>query len=618
MEDDRTALMTARALAPGYEVLWYTIKDVLGQGGFGITYRATDRNLDRDVAIKEYLPTPFAYRHQDYSVKPLTGDHHENFAWGLDSFLKEAQTLAKFKHDNIVQVHSVFEQNNTAYMVMAYEHGDSLSAIYKNQPRTDQAFFEGIFFPIFEGLVEIHNFGFIHRDIKPANIYIRENQTPVLIDFGSARQTSQQQTGEMTTLVSQGYTPLEQYSSNYGEQGPWTDVYALAASMYEGIVGRKPDESLSRSACMLRSKPDTVQRLTTQDYPGFSQPFLDAVLVGLELEPEKRPQDLNEWLAVFRSEKPAQMGGSFGNFSAESGDDTTVQQPVVNITSKPETQRTTGAKRDIWGDSGQSDFPGETAADESDMDRPATRKIDAPKKKTGKGMLFGGMAAALMVGIGIGGWFMFGPGTKSQVIDKQFLATMPAPSVAFDTFLPKERVKEQLDDLSVVSTFYNEAQKLNANDARLVTGVEESYAQLKEIASTWNPAHHEDIANEVERIANLLPGKPQQRQEIAGLLSGSTQRASYDTVLQLLDSKKIVSPAGESVLDLATRLSKQDFDKIRQTDQWSSMIRQFRTAAIEKLESSDFDGAARVVEAALAIDPMDTQMNAVRDHLALR
>ena len=526
MEDDRTALMTARALAPGYEVLWYTIKDILGQGGFGITYRAHDRNLDRDVAIKEYLPTPFAYRHQDYSVKPLTGDHNENFAWGLDSFLKEAQTLAKFKHDNIVQVHSVFEQNNTAYMVMAYEHGDSLSALYKANHRGDQAFYEGVYFPIFEGLVEIHDFGFIHRDIKPANIYIRENETPVLIDFGSARQTSQQQTGEMTTLVSQGYTPLEQYSSNYGDQGPWTDVYALAASMYEGIVGRKPDESLSRSACMLRSKPDTIQRLMQSDYPGFEQNFLDAVILGLELEPERRPQNMTQWLEIFRSDEPVHIGGSFEQFTPPADDDRTVMRPPGGAhTAKPtqtinhdQATPTTGGERNIWGESAKSDFPTTDTVTDNEVVPP----IAKPEKTTSKGRrgkLMGGVTAAVLVAGGGIAYFLLGIKSDTPVIDAKMLAGLPTPSVAFETLLPKERVKQQLEDMSVISTFYNEAQKLDADDRQLLSGVEKSYDQLRSIAETWNSSSHRDITSEIERISNLLPGDNQQKSGIKALIS---------------------------------------------------------------------------------------------------
>jgi len=297
--NDTTVLMSAKPLKTGYQLSWYTIKAVLGHGGFGITYLAHDNNLDREVAIKEYLPTSFACRLNDHSVNPITRDLHSHYQWGLDRFLTEARTLAKFKHKNIVGVHAVFEKNSTAYMVMDYETGDSLSTILRNKTRTDQAMLERIFFPIFDGLINIHNFGFIHRDIKPANIYIRSDMTPVLIDFGSARQTSVQSTGDMTSLVSQGYTPLEQYSADYGHQGPWTDIYSLSATLFHTITGAKPADSVGRSARKLRNQEDPVPQLIDIDYPGFTQTFLDAINQGLALQPEHRPQTLAEWRSLF-------------------------------------------------------------------------------------------------------------------------------------------------------------------------------------------------------------------------------------------------------------------------------------------------------------------------------
>lgn len=114
------------SLKPGHKLLWYEIKKILGQGGFGITYLAHDLNLFRDVAIKEYLPIEIAVREADFSVHPVSEDHDEKYQWGLDRFISEARTLAKFRHPNIVRVHSVFEDNNTGYMVMHYEHGESL------------------------------------------------------------------------------------------------------------------------------------------------------------------------------------------------------------------------------------------------------------------------------------------------------------------------------------------------------------------------------------------------------------------------------------------------------------------------------------------------------------
>lgn len=297
--NDNTVLMSAKPLRAGYQLAWYTIKSVLGHGGFGITYLAHDNNLDREVAIKEYLPTSFACRHEDHSVNPITGSLINHYKWGLERFLIEAQTLAKFKHNNIVGVHSVFEQNGTAYMVMEYETGESLAARLAQGKACNQNELEDVFFPIFDGLTKIHDFGFIHRDIKPANIYIRHDNSPVLIDFGSARQTSAQNTGDMTTLVSQGYTPLEQYSSDYGQQGPWTDIYSLAATLHHTITGSKPADAISRSARKLRQQPDPVTQLIDIDYPGFSQIFLDAVNQGLALQQENRPQNITQWMQLF-------------------------------------------------------------------------------------------------------------------------------------------------------------------------------------------------------------------------------------------------------------------------------------------------------------------------------
>ena len=404
--DDRTQLMSATPLATGYQLSWYTILEVLGTGGFGVTYLAHDNNLDRDVAIKEYLPTSFAHRHGDQSVKPLTLGQEDNFSWGLANFLKEAKTLAKFSHDNIVRVHSVFEANNTAYMVMEYESGDNLATIIKEQGSISQDFQKRIFYPIIEGLHKIHELGFIHRDIKPANIYIRENGTPVLIDFGSARQTSLQQTSEFTALISQGYTPLEQYSSDYGNQGPWTDIYSLAATIYQGVTGKKPDDSLGRSACMLRSQPDRVARLSAEDYPGYEQQFLDATFAGLNLQPERRPQTLTDWQTLFQSHGSDRLHdrdrSEWSGQHARNGNDT---RPADDWPDTNSNQRVNTSRRDHT-------YPDRTRADDILSDtgdhapmRPARAPVldSRPAKKNGKWFA---LAASLLVAV-IGGGFLF-------------------------------------------------------------------------------------------------------------------------------------------------------------------------------------------------------------------
>lgn len=684
MVDDRTALMSARALAPGYEVLWYTIDRVLGQGGFGITYLAHDRNLDRAVAIKEYLPTTFAYRHEDYSVKPITGDHRENFVWGLGSFLKEAQTLARFGHPNVVRVHSVFEENNTAYMVMEYEHGQNLATIFKQNQNLNQAFFEQIFFPIFDGLKEIHKFDFIHRDIKPANIYIREDGTPVLIDFGSARQTTQQQTSEITTLVSQGYTPLEQYSANYGDQGPWTDIYALAATIYEGIVGRKPDESLSRSACMMRSKPDLLERLDARVYTGFSQQFLNAVFAGLKLEPELRPQSIEAWSALFSQtdqsfESPA---GFDSGFTELEDDRTRLQQrapsPSVSMSDfdafteipantsgvapgRTPTSRfsdtgfpsegnradTSASYRPAPGYSNTSaDFENTSRAytsrehtavsappyddllsfDADDLDTDSRSRTEKPTgntsrtskvgsaKKKGSGLTIAAVAVVALLGAGGAYYFMSG-GISTPGITAATLSDMPRPAQVIPTVLLKEGVLEQLDNLAKLAPLQAQAYALNADDTELVASIRRSESTLLSLAKQWNASVHGDIADSIRQVSDLLPAAVHDRNRVQGILSAAGQVSVSTQVLALMDEKRYLSPAGDSVLDKISSVSANDYQQLKSSAQWSAMMDEFSTKALEKLSQSRFDDVARITEAALTIDAENTGFITLRDFL---
>ncbi|MFZ0254324.1 MAG: protein kinase [Gammaproteobacteria bacterium] len=174
------------ALPPGYKLLWYRMEDVLGQGGFGITYLAWDGNLKIWVAIKEYLPADLAVRGTDHMLHPVADDRSGMYQWGLERFLEEAQTLAQFSHKNIVQVYTVFKANNTAYMVMRYEEGQSLAAKLRNPHFCDnatEASLLKLLFPLLDGLAAVHAVHLIHRDIKPANIFIRKDDSPVLTSF---------------------------------------------------------------------------------------------------------------------------------------------------------------------------------------------------------------------------------------------------------------------------------------------------------------------------------------------------------------------------------------------------------------------------------------------------
>jgi serine/threonine protein kinase len=287
------------SLKPGYKLHWYRITQILGQGGFGITYHARDLNLDRDVAIKEYLPVEMAVREGDYSVHPLSEAHGQQYTWGLDRFIVEARTLAKFDHPNIVRVYSVFEENNTGYMVMRYERGQSLQEKIDLERTLGESDILKVIMPILNGLEMIHQSGFIHRDIKPDNIYLREDGSPVLIDFGSARQALGEKTKTLTSLITPGYAPIEQYYSKSDEQGPWTDIYSLGATAYRAITGVGPMDALERSRTMLELQRD-IFIYTNEICSGkFSGSFLNAIDHALQFRLKDRPRSISEWRHEF-------------------------------------------------------------------------------------------------------------------------------------------------------------------------------------------------------------------------------------------------------------------------------------------------------------------------------
>ena len=282
------------ALPRGYHLHWYLLERVLGQGGFGITYLARDTNLDQRVAIKEYLPTEVARRRDDASVRARTEEHDERYRWGLERFIREARTLARFDHPNIVRVLSVFEFNNTAYMVMRFEEGSNLAAILEQRRTLPEGELLRILPPILDGLELVHNAGFIHRDIKPDNIHIRADGSPVLLDFGSARQPVGH-SPSMTILVAPGYAPFEQYYSSGESQGPWTDIYGLGATCYRAISGVPPMDAIARGKGVLGSAREVLVPAKTVGAGRYSERLLEAIDHALEFAERDRPQSIGEW-----------------------------------------------------------------------------------------------------------------------------------------------------------------------------------------------------------------------------------------------------------------------------------------------------------------------------------
>ena len=276
---------TAFVLAPGFELFEYRIDAVLGQGGFGVTYLATDVHLNVKVAIKEYLPAGFAQRSSDKSVGPRWPEEGVLYQDGLDRFLVEARTLATFRHPNIVRVARFFEANRTAYMVLEYERGKPLKQWWPGLKRADEGELLNLLQPLLDGLAVVHAAGFLHRDIKPDNIYVRKDDgSLVLLDFGAARQAVGQ-AGAQADVVTPGYAPPEQYEN--GAQGPWTDIYSLGATLYWMVTGSKPPSAPARVAGAARMEP-----AVEAGKGRFSEAFLAAIDWALETDAAARPQDL--------------------------------------------------------------------------------------------------------------------------------------------------------------------------------------------------------------------------------------------------------------------------------------------------------------------------------------
>jgi len=282
------------ALPENFQLEEYRVDSVLGHGGFGITYLAKDTNLEQWVAIKEYLPNDLAVREGLSTVYAKSTSDETAFDWGLQRFIIEARTLAQFHHANIVRVTRFFEANRTAYMVMEYIEGDSLSARIKRQTLNEKELFDFIL-PLLDGLEKVHAAGFLHRDIKPANIILRPNGSPVLLDFGAARLAIGQRTTDLTSIVTPGYAPFEQYDSK-SAQGPWTDIYSLGAVMYCAMTGKAPPDVIGRY------KHDKMPRAEEIGAGKYRLQLLRAVDWALALDDEARPRTIEEWRVALLAE----------------------------------------------------------------------------------------------------------------------------------------------------------------------------------------------------------------------------------------------------------------------------------------------------------------------------
>lgn len=282
---------SSQALPKGYRLHDYEILRVLGEGGFGVTYLAFEDALNRPVAIKEYFPAELATR-DGTTVSAATVDDEETFQWGLTRFIDEAKILARFRNPNIVQVYRYVEENGTAYIVMEYVEGEPLSAFIAEHGTMSADAWLPWLKDLLVGLGQVHDRGFLHRDIKPGNIVIRIDEygerIPVLLDFGAARQNVER---AHTRIYTPGYAPPEQ---QYGdaEEGPWSDVFAMAAVTVAVLTGQVPSLDGAETSARLQGK--------------VGDGLLRSLLWALEANPGKRPRSAGEWLESLKGGEPSQ------------------------------------------------------------------------------------------------------------------------------------------------------------------------------------------------------------------------------------------------------------------------------------------------------------------------
>ena len=328
------------ALKQGQALQEYQIVRVLGAGGFGLTYLAFDTNLDKAVAIKEYLPNDIALRSGIVEVLPKSTSAQEDFKWGLEQFLGEARTLAKFNHPNIIRINRFFEANGTGYIVMDYAEGQTLTDKIKAEGVIEENQLKPILLAISDGLKQAHSFGILHRDIKPGNIMLLDDGTPVLIDFGSARQAIGVMSKSVTSIVTPGYAPIEQYDTN-GKQGPWTDIYALGAVAFVALVGERPPDATGRI------RVDKMTPIAEQKKNDASKSFLAAIDWALCPQEECRPQDIDSWVAALSGESVAKVKKQATRNNKETLSGIDDEKTVINKQSSDRPARRQGANAPV-------------------------------------------------------------------------------------------------------------------------------------------------------------------------------------------------------------------------------------------------------------------------------
>ncbi|MEW8626876.1 MAG: serine/threonine-protein kinase [Candidatus Thiodiazotropha sp.] len=298
------------SMPEGTEIDCYVIMKVVASGGFSLIYLAEDEDTQDEVIIKEFLPKKLARRASNGKVMPLEEKQVDNFNRSLRLFYQEAKVLASLRHPNIVQVRGFFLANNTGYLVMDHERGKNLASyIKKRSGSLSTRFIMTVFPPILDALSLIHSRNLLHLDIKPSNIHLRTGGNPLLLDFGAVHEVRNEGT-RTGRVVTTGFSPVEQYYQS-GNVGPWSDVYAIGASMRACLDGKAPPSAIERHA---KEKLKPAARIYRRRYPAA---MLEAIDWAMEIGYEKRPQNARELLDALQTDNPIESESSLSELFDE-------------------------------------------------------------------------------------------------------------------------------------------------------------------------------------------------------------------------------------------------------------------------------------------------------------
>ncbi|MBR1693253.1 MAG: protein kinase, partial [Lachnospiraceae bacterium] len=477
----------------------YEIKDVIGEGGFGITYIAVDKQTNAIVAIKEYFPQALATREGKLSIMSYSGERQADFEYGKEGFLEEAKTLAEFiGNPGIVRVHSYFEENGTAYFVMDYLEGQNLKQYIDSKGgKLEWEAAWNLLVPVADALFAVHAKGIIHRDVKPENIFIKKDGSVKLIDFGAARYSLGNRSQSLDVVLTHGFAPMEQYT-RHGRQGPYTDLYAFAATYYYAITGKTLPDSVERIEEDLLIPPGNLGIHLTRTCE-------DALLTALEVRSADRYQSMEEFKDAFvRGINAPTPYNSASDSEDMTGDRVPSAGKEIHFSEKSDVEAKPEEKRNV-GDASQPQniehVETEQNKDNSVEQQKAKNARAQKEKDLSRQKRLNKLVPKIVIGCILGVCLLYLIGrssTADRADSSQPVAGMTSsetepetkPKAELDTEVNEENQQDSNEDSDTINDT-GEAQNEDADkQAEKEVGIQEETDQAPQTSTPDNPVHH--------------------------------------------------------------------------------------------------------------------------------